>query len=190
MLINEQLDKIKMTKYRLSKESGVPQATINDICSGKADLEKCAAGTLYKIAKVLDLSIEAILESAKKDIRSSFEVFKSNTCHYVKDNGDLNFIEYILQSDEIRKLYNKHWYPEALYLLAMIDYLSRINEIPLCTRYNDLRSSKLEKPIYPVGVLLNREVLHSDEPLHIAEENAIPEFKRFNIIESDIRNVL
>ena len=190
MLINEQLDKIKMAKYRLSKESGVPQATINDICSGKADLEKCAAGTLYKIAKVLDLSIEAILESAKKDIRSSFEVFKSNTCHYVKDNGDLNFIEYILQSNEIRKLYNKHWYPEALYLLAMIDYLSRINEIPLCTRYNDLRMSKLEKPIYPVGVLLNCEVLHSEEPLRIAEENAIPEFKKYNIIESDIRNVL
>ena len=27
--------------------------TITDICSGKADLDKCAAGTLYKIAKVL-----------------------------------------------------------------------------------------------------------------------------------------
>ena len=39
MLINEQLEKLRMTKYRLSKESGVPQATINDICSGKADLE-------------------------------------------------------------------------------------------------------------------------------------------------------
>ena len=78
MLINEQLEKLQMTKYRLSKESGVPQATVNDICSGKADLEKCAAGTLYKIAKVLGLSIEAILDSAKEDIRSSFEVFKQH----------------------------------------------------------------------------------------------------------------
>lgn len=190
MLINEQLEKLQITKYRLSKESGVPQTTINDICNGRADIEKCAVGTLYKIAKVLGVSIENILESARENYRSSFEVFKSNTCHYVKDNGDLNFIEYILQSDEIRKLYNKHRYPEALYLLAMIDYLSRINEIPLCTRYNDLRMSKLEKPIYPVGVLLNSEVLHSDEPLRIAEENAIPEFKRFNIIENDIRNVI
>ena len=43
MLINEQLEKLRMTKYRLSKESGVPQATINDICSGKADLEKCVS---------------------------------------------------------------------------------------------------------------------------------------------------
>ncbi|MDD7517591.1 helix-turn-helix transcriptional regulator [Ruminococcus flavefaciens] len=190
MLINEKLEKINMTKYRLSKDSGVPQATINDICSGKADLEKCSAGTLYKIAKVLGISIESILDSAKDDIRSSFEIFKSNTCHHVKDMGDLDFIVVVLESDEIRKLYNKHWYPEALYLLAMLDYLSRINEIPLCSKYNDLRMRKLEKPIYPVGVLLNSEVLKSYEPLRIAEKEAIPEFRRFNIIESEVRNIV
>ena len=190
MLINEQLEKIQMTKYRLSKDSGVPQATINDIFSGKADLEKCSAGTLYKIAKVLGISIESILDSAKEDIRSSFEIFKSNTCHHVKDMGDLDFIVVVLESDEVRKLYNKHWYPEALYLLAMLDYLSRINEIPLCAKYNDLRTRKLEKPIYPIGVLLNSEVLKSDEPLRIAEQEAIPEFRRFNIIESEVRNVV
>ena len=65
MLINEK----NITKYRLSKESGVPQATINDICSGKADIEKCAAGTLYRLAKVLDVSVEDILEDAKKELR-------------------------------------------------------------------------------------------------------------------------
>ena len=48
MLINEQLEKQNMTKYRLSKESGVPQATINDICSRKIELDKYAAGTLYR----------------------------------------------------------------------------------------------------------------------------------------------
>ena len=30
MLINKQLERLRMTKYRLSKDSGVPQATIND----------------------------------------------------------------------------------------------------------------------------------------------------------------
>lgn len=118
-MINEQLENLQMTKYRLSKESGVPQATINDICSGKADIEKCAVGTIYKIARVLGISIESILESANENVRSSFEIFKSNTCHYVKDLGDLDFILKILESDEIRRLYNKRWYPEALYLLAM-----------------------------------------------------------------------
>ena len=78
MLINEMLENQNLTKYRLSKKSGVPQATINDICSGKTDLDKCAAGTLYRIAKVLGISVEEILESSRQEYRSSFETFKSN----------------------------------------------------------------------------------------------------------------
>ena len=97
MLINDLLKKQNMTKYRLSKESGVPQATINDICSGKTDLEKCAAGTLYRIAKVLGVYIEEILE-----YRSSFETFKNNICHRVKDLGDVEFILDLLETDHMK----------------------------------------------------------------------------------------
>ena len=192
MLINDQMNKMKMTKYRLSKESGVSQTTINDICNGKAKIDKCAAGTLYRIAKALGITIEAILESCEneEDYRCAFETFKSNTCHHVKDMGDIDFMLDLLESDEIRTLYNKSWYPEALYLLAMLDYLSRENDIPLCTRYNDIRCQKLEKPLYPTGVILTSEVIHSDEPIRKAERDAIPEFKRFNIIENEVRNVV
>ena len=189
MLIKEKLKEKNMTMYRLSKESGVPQATINDICSGKAEMEKCAAGTLYRISKVLSVTIEDILESSREEYRSSFETFKSNTCHHVKDMGDIDFMIHVLESDEIRILYEKHWYPEALYLLAMLDYLSRVNEVPICTKYNDIRSRKLKNPIYPVGVLLASEVMNSEDIMKKAEEEAIPEFKRFNIIESEVRNV-
>ncbi len=190
MLINDLLKKQNMTKYRLCKESGVPQATINDICSGKADLEKCAAGTLYRIAKVLNVSIEDILDSQTKEYRSEFETFKSNTCHYVKDMGDMDFIIEVLETDKVRSLYNKRWFPEAFYLLGMLDYLSRENSVPLCTKYNDIRARKLKKPIYPAGVLLTSEVMKSDEPKKKAEEDAIPEFKRFNIIECEVRNLV
>jgi transcriptional regulator with XRE-family HTH domain len=189
MLINDRLKEQNMTMYRLSKESGVPQATISDICCGKAEVEKCAAGTLYRLARVLGISIEDILESAREEYRSAFETFKSNTCHYVKDMGDVDFMIHVLETDEIRTLYNRHWYPEALYLLAMLDYLSRLNDVPVCTKYNDIRSRKLKKPIYPVGVLLTCEVMKSDEPKRKAEEEAIPEFRRFNIIESEVRNI-
>ncbi|MBO4389978.1 MAG: helix-turn-helix transcriptional regulator [Lachnospiraceae bacterium] len=190
MLINDRIEQLGMTKYRLCKESGVPQATINDICSGKADLEKCAAGTLYRIAGVLGVSIEEILESAQEEYRCSFETFKSNTCHYVKDLGDAEFMIEVLENDRIRKLYDRKWYPEAFYLLAMLDYLSRENSVPLCTKYDDIRSGTLKNPIYPAGVLLTAKVLQSEEPLRKAEESAIPEFRRFNLIESDVRNVV
>lgn len=190
MLINEQLEKRNLTKYRLSQESGVPQTTINDICSGKVNLEKCAAGTLYRLAKVLDVSIEDILDSARIEDRSSFETFKSNTCHHVKDMGDVDFMIDLLETDEIRTLYNRQWYPEALYLLAMLDYLSRVNDVPLCAKYNDIRDRKLSKPIYPAGILVTCEVMKSEEPKRRAEREAIPEFRRFNIIEGGVRDVV
>jgi transcriptional regulator with XRE-family HTH domain len=192
MIVNDLLEKENMTRYRLSKESGVAMTTITDICSGKADLDKCAAGTLYKIAKVLGVTVDSLLENnnvESQDYRCSFETFKSNTCHRVKDMGDIDFIIETLETDEVRKLYDRSWHREALYLLAMVDYLSRINGLPVCTNYNDIRSKKLEKPCYPAGVIVSSAATGDESIKEKALEDAIPEFKRFNIVESDVRNV-
>ena len=104
--------------------------------------------------------------------------------------GDIDFMISLIESDEIRKVYERQWYPEAMYLLAMLDYLSRMNDIPLCSRYDDIRAKKLSKPLYPTSVLTESEVLKSDKPLRKAEREAIPEFLRFNIIENEVRNVV
>lgn len=192
MIVNTLLDKENMSRYRLSKESGVAMTTITDICSGKTDLEKCAAGTLYKIAKVLGVTVDSLLENnsiEKLDYRCSFETFKSNTCHHVKDMGDMDFIIETLETNEIRKLYERSWYRESLYLLAMVDYLSRMNGIPLCTNYNDIRSQKLEEPHFPTGVMVSYAATGDESIKEKALANAIPEFLRFNIVENEVRNV-
>lgn len=67
------------------------------------------------------------------EFRSSFETFKSNICHQVKEMGDIAFIIDTLENNRIRSLYEKRWYPETLYLLGMVDYLSGINGLPACT---------------------------------------------------------
>ena len=106
MTLNSLLTQKKMTKYQLSKKSGVPQTTVIDICSGKTRLEKCAAGTVYRIAQALGVSMESLLQDQMEktiERRSSFEVFKSNVCHLVKDMGDINFLIQTLESDEIRR---------------------------------------------------------------------------------------
>lgn len=192
MIINDILEKENMSRYRLSKESGVAMTTIVDICSGKADLDKCAAGTLYKIAKALGVTVDLILENNSKDrpdYRCSFETFKSNTCHHVKDKGDLDFIIETLETDEIRNLYERKWYREAFYLLAMTDYLSRINGLPICTNYNDIRSQKLEKPYYPAGIIVSYAATGDESIKEKALANALPEFMHFNIVESEVRSV-
>lgn len=193
MTINAILDRQSMTKYRLAKESGIPHATISDICSGKAQIEKCSAETLYKIARVLNVSIEDLIRDRMEEPqehRSTFDVFKSNVCHRMKDVGDIEFIIEVLESNIIRKYYEKKWFAESLYLLAMVDYLSRLNELPLSVEYNDLRSKKLAKPLYPMSVVLADAVLHTNTHATRSYEAAIPEFLRFNIVESEIRNVV
>jgi len=122
--------------------------------------------------------------------RTDFEIFKSNICHLVKEMGDLDFIIYILGNDMVRKLYQKEWYPETLYLLAMVDYLSKENDLPICSEYEDLRCRKLSKVIYPSGVIVLAGITRDETYKEKALAQAIPEFMRYNIVESEVRNVI
>ena len=47
--------------------------------------------------------------------RCSFELFKSNVCHWLKEEGDIDFLIQVLESDLIRKYYNREWYLESFY---------------------------------------------------------------------------
>lgn len=122
--------------------------------------------------------------------RSSFEIFKSNICHLVKDKGELSFIRDMLCSDEVSKLYERKWYAECLYLLAMIDYLSRKNDIPLYNGYDKLRTGKLDKVLYPLGIMAMYSLSGDESILIKSFDESIPEFKRFNIVENEIENVV
>ena len=189
MTIQDALKLKNMSIYRLAKTSEVPYATVNDICNGKAQLEKCSAETIYRIAHALDITMEELLAPCFLK-RSSFENFKSTICHRVKELGDIDFIAETLESQEIRTYYDRKWYPESLYLLAMLDYISRENDIPLCEEYEDLRKCKLDKPVYPASIRAMAAASPNGEILSHAEKAAIPEFKRFNIIESEVRSVV
>jgi len=107
----------------------------------------------------------------------------------VKNMGDINFIFNTLESNQIRKLYQKKWYPESLYLLAMVDYLSRENDLPICDEYSDLRRAKLQKPIFPASVIAMSVLEGTDRPKRDSYAHAIPEFRRFNIVESEVRDI-
>ena len=188
MDLNEILDQKEMSKYKLSKISGLPFTTVSEIATGKSKIKNCTGETLYKLAKALDVTIESLLADSM-EYRQNFETFKSNVCHMVKDMGDLEFIIDTLESNKIRMLYQKKWYPESLYLLAMVDYLSRENDLPIAVEYSDIRASKLKRIIYPASILTLCAAIKSDIPKEESINEAIPEFIRFNIVESEVRNV-
>ena len=189
MTIQEALRRKNISIYRLSKDSGVPYATVNDIVNGKTQLENSSSETLYRLSKALGVSMEELL-SPYLIKRTSFENFKSSICHRVKELGDIDFIVNTLESQEIREYFDRKWFPESLYLLAMLDYISRENDIPICDEYDDLRTCKLDIPIYPSSLRAMAKVSNSDKVLEEAYVTAIPEFKRFNIIENEVRNVI
>ena len=67
------LEEKNMSVYRLAQLSGVPKTTVMDICSGKSSIEGCNAGTVYRLAKALDCSME--------------DMMKINTARYDKETG-------------------------------------------------------------------------------------------------------
>jgi hypothetical protein len=71
----------------------------------------------------------------------------------------------------------------------MVDYLSRINDIAICEEFDDIRKRKLSDVLFPSGVLALSASRNDDKPKQQALRDAIPEFLRFNIVESEIRNV-
>lgn len=66
----------------------------------------------------------------------------------------MGFIIHTLESSLIHRYADQHWYAKCFYLLAMVDYLSRENGLPLCNDYDDLRQMKLQAPLYPLSVQL------------------------------------
>lgn len=50
-----------MTRYQLSKISGIPKTTVTDICTGKSSIERCSAKTVQQLAKAFGCSMEDIM---------------------------------------------------------------------------------------------------------------------------------
>lgn len=184
----------QLSVYQCAKESHVPYTTLSDIVKGKTRIEKCTAETIYKLARTLHLTMEELLTECFKEDENApnlrdFEIYKSNICHLVKDKGDIDFIIDTLKENQIRTYWERQWYRESFYLLAMVDYLSRENELPLCNDYEDIRNCTLPEPLYPWDIVLAAKLDGSLDMKKQCLKEAIPEFLRFNIIESEIRNV-
>lgn len=75
MKIVDILKEKNITQYRLAVQSGIPHATLSDILKGKTRIEKCSGETLFKLALVLDVSIEDLIAESieKAKIERSWE---------------------------------------------------------------------------------------------------------------------
>lgn len=65
--------------YRLSKESGIPLTTLQDIASGKNKLEDCKGRTLLALSKKLGIAMEELLSLESEEPSGLLPLFLSES---------------------------------------------------------------------------------------------------------------
>lgn len=85
------LDQRNISKYQLSKISGVPKTTIMDICSGRSAIERCSAKTVQQLAKALNCTMEDIMQFSahydpEKGVPQDESYFEKNLPPFLKSS--------------------------------------------------------------------------------------------------------
>lgn len=115
MTIQQLLREKGISRYSLSKISGVPWSTLSDICSGKTNLKRCNVGTLSKLSKVLEMPIEEIME-LKVEEKDDLNKGKPKDKSYLESNLPNNL-------EKALKSYIEGEKENALYLDCLWDEL-------------------------------------------------------------------
>ena len=187
MKFKDLLEKKNITGYALSKNTGIPYTTINDLINGKTVIQNISLKHAIAISKCLDVGIN---ELAKLDNPTfiEFRYFRNNVLNELKRKGYSSFIDETLRKKEIDYFYKNDGKEYAFYLLALVDYLSKLNNQPIYDkRYNEIRKQKLDKPFFVGSDLIKyKSIEEAEKDLQI---KVIPEFKKYNIIEEDVFNV-
>ena len=178
MLI-DYLDEQDISIYELSKRSGIPYSSLHNIATGKQDINKCSVRHIRELSNALGITMEQCYELCRNYTAGDFELFKSNVCHDVARRGDIGFIGYMIESDDIMIYWENNRREQAMYLLSMLDYLSNLNDIPLANRYDNIRQFRFDPPLMPLSVRVS----------DVDTKHCIKEFRDHGIIEGDIRDV-
>ena len=87
------------------------------------------------------------------------------------------------------KYFKEKQFAKSFYLCAFVDYASDENHIKRSKELDFFRTLSLFEPLYPQGVIILDNTLKTNKNKKEALKKSIPQFKKYNIIESDINNV-
>lgn len=82
----------QISVYKVSKESGVPYTTCNEIVLGKKNIEDCSIKTISSLAKYLDVPLESLYRKNKQKLSTSWLDAKDNQYIFPKliETNDFN----------------------------------------------------------------------------------------------------
>ena len=174
-----QLKSIIKLKYgsirRCAIACDIPYATVYNLCEGTTDIYQCSCATAKRLADGLGMTVDELLKG------ESFTLFRDDLHNQYKSMGAEEFLLKHLTENTVSRLWEQKKTTHALYLLAMIDLISKNNGFPLAEDYRTIRQYKLETPVYVGDSVMDRRK---------ARENAIPEFVTYNIYEGRIDDAI
>jgi len=182
-----------MSLYKLEKTSRLSHATLNDLYNEKTKVEKCSSILIHDIAASLNMSMDKLYSILAYDnlsllsFNDSFDLFKSNVCHELKEIDYKEFLKKHIINNTVLKYFKNDMKLEALYILSLIDYLCLAHELPLIKEYDEIRSYKLDRLYVPKSVYL----LLKTKRVKISTlyNESIPAFLDHNILEANIYDV-
>lgn len=116
-----------------------------------------------------------------------FEIFKSDLCQSINKLDPLDAINQIKSSKCIDELIKNQEDVKALYLVAMVNYLSY--KYKLNMNIHDYDNFRLEHMVYPRSVLFKCAIMNDNKYKKEAIKHAEKEFLQFNICEGEIERV-
>lgn len=143
MELKEYLKENNMTIRHLSQITGIPYTTLYDIVNDRVALEDCQYKTLRKIADCVNTSVDELVYH-----KEEFQTFRNKLHHRIARTDELELLVEVIEQQEIDYYYRHNDVVKALYMLSLIDYISKKNELPLCVEYSTLRKKKLAEPYY------------------------------------------
>lgn len=189
------LQKENTTLYKIEKISGISHSTLSDIYNEKINIDNCSISTFDKLSSALNMKIDELYKTLSYQnlknyclYNKEFDLFKSDLCHELRRLKMKKFLMKYLSNDDVVNYDRKKEYDKALYIVSMIDYLCRINNLPKPTKYNEIRNKKMEKVCVSESLYLmldNKLAKISD-----VYKASIPEFLEHNIVEAEIENVI
>ena len=187
------LEKKNMSMYKLEKSSKISHATLSDLMNEKTKAENCSSSLLKEISSSLNMSMDSLYNKLTykdlSDVRfdKEFDLFKSNIAHELHARKDREFLKKYLLNDDIEDLFRDKKYKEAIYIVALIDYICQCHDLPIPTKYSDIRNYKLDS--YYVSESLYHLMETKQILFSTIYKESIPSFRDHNIIEAEIENV-
>ena len=127
---------------KFAEDNEIKYYELYDICYNNKPLSECDPVIIEKIAKGLSMGINDILRELP------FPQFRDSLHNSLRQNGDIPWLIMTLKENRAIALYRNNEILHAIYLVDMIDYICRKNNLPCPKEYQHIRELKLKEPFF------------------------------------------